>query len=179
MNFPTTLYCMGLMSIAAAGRASEFETESWPGEGVPVLISASDKLTLRQSPHLDALSRTIDYRTGWKVPFDKSLYRTTNPATIVVRQSATIEIWCDGPVNYEFEAGQKLVYLQYRAEGFGTVRIDGRICEVPLRLEEAVFGSNFDEPDTLWWVRVTFADGSSPGWLNVMDGQVSFGDREF
>jgi len=159
--------------------AEDFETMTWPGEGIPVLISSVDLLRIRLAPRLDSDARTIEYRKGWKVPFDKSLYRTTRSGSIIVQRTATVEIYCETAAQYEFEAGEELIYLQYRAEGYVIARVDGKICEVPALIEDDIFGSVLEQPETEWWVRVTYFDGTSPGWLHVTDGQVSFGIREF
>jgi len=43
------------------------------------------------------------------------------------------------------------------------------VCTVD-RTNYDVFG--FPEPETQWWIKVAYADGSSPGWLLVDDVQV-------
>lgn len=80
---------------------------------------------------------------------------------------------------YTFMEGEEIEYLQYASEGYGTARVGGKICVVPVEFEVETFGSDLEQPDTEWWVRVTYGDGTSPGWLLVTDGQVSFGKREF
>lgn len=159
--------------------AAQFETNSWPGEGVPVLIARADALILRLSPRIDSPIITIPYRGGWRVPFDESIHRTIKSRTIVVQRTNTIEISCGASVMYTFMEGEEIEYLQYASEGYGTARVGGRICLVPFEFEVETFGPILEQPETEWWVRVTYGDGTSPGWLLVTDGQISFGKREF
>ncbi len=165
--------------LPAAVSTAEFETRSWPGEGIPVLIARYDGLELHQKPRIGAPVVTIPYKKGWKVPFDQSIYRTIRATIIDVQSTKTIEIYCDSTVEHRFSEGEKVEYLQYAAEGYGTARVAGRICQIPIEFESVVFGTGIENPETEWWVRVTYRDGTSPGWLNVSGEQISFGLREF
>ena len=159
--------------------AAEFETKTWPGEGVPVLIAHSDSLILRQIPRTESPTIAIPYHEGWRIPFDESIHRTLKSRTIVVKRTKTIERSCGESVMYTFMEGEEIEYLQYASEGYGTARVGEDICVVPFEFEVETFGSDLEQPNTEWWVRVTYGDGTSPGWLLVTDGQVSFGKREF
>ena len=159
--------------------AAEFETKSWPGEGVPVLIARTDSLILRQSPRTESPTIAVPYREGWKVPFDESIHRTLKSQIIVVKRTKAIEISCGKSVTYTFTEGEEIEYLQYVAEGYSAARVGGRVCLVPFEFEVETFGSDLEQPDTEWWVRVIYGDGTTPGWLLVEDGQISFGKREF
>ena len=177
-----THFVIGLLcsiSNVGASAAAEFETESWPGEGVPVLIAVKDNLLLYTQPRSDAATRSIPYKAGWRVPFDETIYRTVRSSWIEVKNTGTVLIWCNEDRSQRFMAGDTIEYLQYRAEGTILARIEGEICEVPLYLEEDVFGTEYDDPTTEWWTRVIYRDGSSPGWLLTTDGQVSLNEREF
>lgn len=121
----------------------------------------------------------IAYGAGWRVPFDTSILRTIRSVQLTVQKRSEVVVWCYGSVSHTFEIGDTVEYLQYRAEGFGTARVKDSICQIPLMVEGEIFGSDLPEPETEWWIRVTYEDGTSPGWLLFADGQVAITKREF
>ncbi len=158
--------------------AASFETNTWPGEGRPTLISKKNNLLLFARP--DAVSERIEipYENGWLIPFDKSRLQTLKSDTLVVKKPETRQIWCGQLENVQFKMGDEVEVLQYRAEGVYTSRLDGRLCEIPIYGKDNLFGK-LPEPVVNWWVRFIYADGSSPGWLLVEHDQVKFGRRTF
>ena len=112
-------------------------------------------------------------------PFRDTLLRTIQSTTIIVEENGTVSLWCNGSVEHNFKRGDTIEYLQYRAEGYITAKVDSRVCELPLFHEQEVFGKQFDEPIVEWWVQVEYRDGSSPGWLLVDESQNTFAGREF
>ena len=80
-------------------------------------------------------------------------------------QAGTVDVWCEGSglERMNVSAGEMWTYLQYRAEGSVTARIQGKVCEVPALIDEKIFGETLPQPVVQWWVKVLHADGSSPG----------------
>ncbi len=189
-KMPNTIVCLIFGSVLAVSNcvaADEFETNMWPGEGVPSFVAKSDELRLHTSPRSASPSKIITYRNGWKVPFDESIYRTIESVILVVKQAKELSIQCDRTnlslfdtaALYQFKEGEKVENLQYSGEGLSVARVNGEVCLVPLEFEVETFGAQEEFPVTEWWVRVLYADGTSPGWLLVGDGQVAFPKRTF
>ena len=166
--------------VLCAAPASAFDTNSWPGEGVPLLVASTDRLRLHARPDASAPRRMIPYRSGWRVPFTDSVQRTIASSAVTLVGSAELSVHCDGaPRAHRFGAGETVEYLQDTAEGHALVRLGDDVCEVPLHLESATFGTSFATPTVDWWVRVQWRDGSSPGWLHVDGTQTRVADRVF
>lgn len=171
---------LALLALSQGASGDIFMRDTWPGEGTPVLVAGSDTLTLHSNPSLESPIRQIAYQAGWRIPFIRSVMHTLKSSEVRVVQDATLEIICDGVVDdHRFTTGDTLEYLQYRAEGYVTARVAGRICEVPLLIHEEVFDDKYEGPVVEWWVQVKYGDGSSPGWLLIDESQVDFGGREF
>ena len=168
-----------LMFLPNTSIGDGFEKHTWPGEGIPILVASQNVLRLSAEPRISAKRKVISYQQGWRIPFKDTLLRTIQSTTIRVEEHGTVNLWCDGSVEYNFDQGETIEYLQYRAEGYITAKVDGRVCELPLYHEQEVFGRQFDEPIVEWWVQVEYRDGSSPGWLLVDESQNTFADREF
>ena len=112
---------------------------------------------------------------GWKVVYDKSKV-ITNKSVPLISKVPVYGIWCDGE-RINIEAGEQVEHMQYCAEGFGTVIIHDKVCEVDL--ESGDFGGLDQEPVTEWWVRVINKDKKAEGWLLVDDEQLNFLRRQF
>ena len=166
-----------LMLVPVVSFGVEFETSTWPGEGIPVLIANVDRLHVWAEPHRASSMREIAYRRGWRIPFTETLLRTIEATTITVKKNGTVRIFCDGPIEHEFSTGDTIEYLQYRAEGYITARYNERVCSIPLLQNPDIFGEQVDEPVVEWWVKVEYRDGGSPGWLLVDQTQNTFGRR--
>ena len=177
----TAVLVVLLISPTVVAQTSVFELKASPGEGRPVLIAKHARLDLYSSPDLRSAPVSVSYRVGWKIPFSDSLLRTLRAVEAKAVASGSIAVWCEGSgmQRLEIHAGDSWTYLQYAAEGFVTARVQDKICQLPAYTEEAIFGRDLPQPDVQWWVQVTYADGSSPGWLLVTEDQLLFGPREF
>ena len=170
-----------LLMLGSEGVAEEaqYERRGWPGEGRPVLIAKHNHLRLHREPNTDSPVCTIPYRIGWRIPIIDSIIRTIRSVDLFAKNEGSIEVYCDSLERVTLEAGEKLRYLQYRAEGWVMAILRGKVCRVPVFIEEEVFGEVTEGPEVEWWVRVVYGDGSSPGWLFVGDDQITYGRREF
>ncbi len=62
------------------------------------------------------------------------------------------------------------------AEGYGTVRVEGKICQVCL---EDGFDGLEKSPLTEWWVRVVDKQNKPVGWILIDRAKLHFLPREF
>ncbi len=170
---------LSLVTYAQATADSYFEADGWPEEGIPVLINNSNELSVYSVPSKTSPLRKIRYGMDWRIPFDRSFQRTIKATSIVVAEDGVTDIHCGSSEAFQFRKGQTITYLQYQAEGYGLVKVDGRTCSVPVVSEGQIFGREFEPPVVEWWVRVTYADGTSPGWILPLQSDVKFGRREF
>ncbi len=177
----TAILLASIVSPLADAQESVFELKTWPGEGRPVLIAKHSRLALYSLRDLRSASVSVPYQAGWKIPFGNSVLRTLRAVEAHTVTGGAIDVWCDGSgmQRLDLAAGEPWTYLQYAAEGSVTARIQNRICQLPVYAEEAIFGRDLPQPDVQWWVQVLYADGSSPGWLIVIDEQLTYGSREF
>jgi hypothetical protein len=168
------LLTVAVLCVATSAHGADFETESWPGEGVPVFAAKNDTLVLHEEPTLTSPTLTIKYKKGRRVLFDKSKVITKTSVMLTANKEIR-DVWCKGG-NTEIRSGNTVEYLQYRAEGYGTVRVSEKICEVFL---EDGFDGMDKSPETEWWVRVVDRDERPFGWILVDRMQLNFLPREF
>ena len=168
------LFTVAVLCIATLAYGADFETESWPGEGVPVFAAKNDTLFLHEEPSLTSPTLTIEYEKGWRVGFDKSKV-ITKKSVMLTANRKNRDLWCKGG-NVEIHAGDRVEYLQYGGEGYGTVRVKGKICQVFL---EDGFDGLAQSPETEWWVRVVDEHEKPVGWILVDRTQLNFLPREF
>ena len=163
-----------------AAQEAIFEQHTSGGEGRPVLIAKQDGLQVYSAPDLRSSVHLIPYRTGWLIPFNDTLLRTLQRGENAIVKSGVFDVRCkeSGRERMSVRAGEIWIYLQYRAEGMVTAQIQGKICTLPAFIETEIFGEKILRPTIQWWVKVSYADGSSPGWLLVDDDQVKRGQRE-
>ena len=150
----------------------EYETNSWGGEGRPRFSANKNELILYNSPSLDARKREIKYREGWLVVWDRSKRITRKSAMWIVKEEIT-----KGNCGI-LSPGDEVEYLQYEAEGWGTFRINCKLCSTKISGDK-YFDKNGESPEVEWWVRVLDYTNSPIGWLLVDQEQVKFLSREF
>lgn len=168
------LFAVAVLFFGTLAYGADFETESWPGEGIPVFAAKNDALILHREASLKSPTLTIKYKKGWRVVFDKSKL-ITKKSVILTANRKVKDYWCKGGT-VEINPGDTVEYLQYRAEGYGTVRVKGKICEVFL---EDGFDGLDKSPETEWWVRVVDKHKKPVGWILVDRTQLNFLRREF
>ncbi len=172
-----------------------FETEFWPDEGVPVFHAICENLVLHSRPTSDSpIIGTFAISLNSKIQFKNFRYRTIRPGRVLAHDEATLTGRNLGQTSYvssanyyedggetltlSFVPGNKLEYLQYRAEGSGFVRWQGIVLDVdylPWLGSESPF-ELVVEPVAESWIRVD--RGESSGWL-LIDENIVEVDREF
>jgi len=147
---------------------AELEFEGVFGECEPVYEAASDTLVLYREPDLRSERIELSYGKGWRIPAPKH-QGLTRVLTIGILEviKPDPDMHCQVPPDTgpgELIGGEQVEYLYYAGEGFGAIRFRGAQCVAAI-IED--FG-NFKiirDADVQVWLRVFFADGSSPGWL--------------
>ena len=174
--------CLG--TPAAWGQMSVFERPTSPVEGQVSFVALHDGLRLHARPDLRSPERLIPYQRDWLIPFDGMPLRTLRPAEKTIHQAGTISVYCEGDRRMQemtVEAGESWTYLQRNAEGYGTARIQDGICEVPIFLEQDVFGPSAGTGHRLPFGRrrgVGASDGEPPAADAARPGRGSRRHRE-
>ena len=167
-----------------------FESDLWPGEGIPIIEGARDSLLLYAAPR-EGL-QPIAVRTaqrGKRVRFDSTRYQTLEGRVIQMARTDSISGRSYGSVqritrDHYYGGGRDTVVthyrvgtlevMQYRAEGECLIRAAEIIlaarCTEPASL-------NWDTPRTLWWAW-TPGPGAA-GWFIVSDSTAKVVDRRF
>ncbi len=83
------LFTVAVLSIATLAYGADFETESWPGEGIPVFAAKNDTLLLHEEPSLTSPALTIKYKNGRRVVFDKSKLITKKSEMLTANKEIT------------------------------------------------------------------------------------------
>jgi hypothetical protein len=167
----------------------------WPGEGIPVIVTASPSLTLRESPRpRSAIVDTLVAAVGTRLIFDSTEYQTLDAGRLLVRATTRIAgrdfgdrtilsrdeyhstVFPDTAFVLDVPASFEL--LQYRAEGACFVRITNRVLEVnPCPGIDTSHSRVESEPVTQWWIRVK--GPRAYGWVVVSDTTARVARREF
>lgn len=173
--------------------AAVFESELWPGEGIPVFEAVATQLSLHEQPlRSSQIVRRLAVKPKQRVSFDQTRYRTIKPGTLtvlaptsikgrlladVVRLSTSDYYSSKFPaVAVDVDTGDTVELLQYRAEGTCFVRVAGKTIDAALcPTHVGQFRSNVD-PIVEWWIHVTIT-GKPAGWLLVTDKTVRVADR--
>lgn len=171
-----------------------FESDLWPGEGIPVFESAATQLSLHELPSASSkVIRRLTVKPKQRLVFDETRYRTIKPGSVTVLVSTIIKgrmlgnlarlskadyysgKFPDTSVNVS--AGDTFEYLQYRAEGTCFVRVADKIIDASLCPTR---GRDFRldvEPTLEWWIQIT-VNSKPAGWLLVTDTTVRVIDRK-
>jgi hypothetical protein len=182
-----------LVALALAGvvwlvAAHAFESELWPGEGVPRFAAKTDRLVLHREPDISSpvVARQA-VEPGQEIAYDRTRFRTIDEGLVIAREPGRLLGRSLGDVEHLSESayygadptleeipyaeGEAFAYLQYRAEGTCMIRHDGAVFEIDGCPWEGAppQGGDFDlarRPVTQWWIEVT-AQGRALGWLQV------------
>lgn len=187
-----SLLCAG--SIQAA--VSQFEVALWPGEGRPVFEAVATELVLRELPSLDAkVVERLRIVRGKPVEFGETVYRTVTPGHLRAltqtritgrRLGDTKRLSKDDYYGARFprsevvvDAGARVEYLQYRAEGTCFVRVKGEVIDAEACPAQDAHAFAVESKPTLeWWIEVV-VDRKRRGWLLVNPSTVKQVRRAF
>jgi hypothetical protein len=167
-----------------------FETETWPGEGIPVLGAPGPSIPLRDEPRrISPVVQTLASNPpGTTLAFDSTRYVTVTPGIAVALGPDTIRGRMLGARRYlsrdEYHssvfregswpvaAGDSVELLQYRGEGTCFLRVGAEVVDADPCLP--VVGGRFEilsEPVVDWWARIQPGQGRE-GWAVVDDSTV-------
>ena len=156
---------LAILSISPAAIGEEFIREGWPGEGTPRLAAKNNELVLHKTPDSASESRQLKYKAGWLIVWDQSKVITKKSAIWTVKKE--INTRSCGTLS----PGDKVEFLQFETEGWGTFRVEDRLCSL-----KATRDGDFDKadewPKVEWWIRVLDNKKSPVGWLLVDVHQV-------
>jgi hypothetical protein len=173
-------------TLAQASSASVFETETWPGEGLPQFRAVTHEIVIREIPSKESkVIRRLPVTPGQRIAFDSTRFRTLEPGRIAAlsatsvsgrvlgnTQHLTRDEYYKGRFPHDaiaLTAGDRFEYLQYRAEGTCFVRIADQVVDAkPCPAEDSRRFRVISQPKTEWWIRV-LVDGASLGWVLVED----------
>jgi hypothetical protein len=180
------LAALALSGMLWCGAAHAFDSELWPGEGIPRFAAKSDRLVLHEQPDTASpvvITQTVD--PGEEIAYDRTRFRTVDEGLVIAQQPGRLlgrdlgdvehlsedRYYAADPIFEEitYTKGDSFAYLQYRAEGTCLVRDDDTVLEIEGCPWEGAGRGDFDlvrRPVTEWWVEVT-ADGKTLGWLQL------------
>ena len=172
-----------------------FEIDLWPGEGIPMLESATGVLTLHRRPSpASPVTHELNVGVDHRLTYDSTTYQTMIPGRLRVLAPYNIRGRVLGNVSrltedryystrlqqtiMPVDSTSRLEFLQYRAEGSCFVRLNGRVidaedCPAMNPIEFALE----EEPVTRLWARVV--EGKRVGWVLVSDSTVRIAGRQF
>lgn len=185
------IFLMLLAPLSAYSSETPFESELWPGEGIPV-FTAKSNLTLSIHSKADRSSNAVssfNVKKGQKLHYDKTIYKNVKPGKVLVLKPFKIagrnfgqisrlsrEKYYDEKVPYgpmEISKNDEISYLQYRAEGHCFISKGTDVLELDYCpwIDPSEKGFRVvSEPENEWWVRVT--ENKKPiGWVQVQKNQ--------
>lgn len=153
---------------AILAQPAELEVGRVFGECGPVYAASQDGLELHREPDLNAEKFHIPYRKGWRIPAPKSegLTRVLRIGSLRVIQPDDRMRCSLSPTvgTAELAVGETVEYLYYLGEGFGEIRFRGGQCSAQVHEDLGHF-EVVTSQEAQVWLRVFYADGTSPGWL--------------
>lgn len=167
-----------------------FETDLWPGEGIPIIEAATDSLRLYASPRAGLAPVAVRAtRPGERIRFDSTRYvglesiifsATADSisgrhygSTRYVRRDDYYGGGRDTTISAVAGAPMAPELLLYRAEGECFVRLRGLV----LAADCPQNGVNPAALKTLWWAWTSGSSGA--GWFLVSDSTARIVDRRF
>ncbi len=163
---------IAIIAFSPAAIGEEFIRDGWPGEGTPRFAAKNNQLVLHKTPDSTSERRRLRYKAGWLIVWDQS--------KVITRKSAiwTVKKAINRGTCGELSPGDKVEFLQFEAEGWGTFKVGDELCSL-----KATRDSDFDKgdewPEVEWWVRVLDNTKSPVGWLLIDVQQVNLLRRKF
>lgn len=182
-----------LMALLSLGNAVTygFESELWPGEGVPVFKAKKDIAVNMYDKPNGKVTKKYQFKSKEKIAYSASLYRTTKVGRVKVTSVTTLSGVNFGNIKYlseklyesddvdevdiKFKKDEVFDYLQYRAEGACLVSYKQNVIELEFCAWAAGGNDAFKlvrEPKTEWWIKTT------QGWLLIDEKTLDI-SREF
>ncbi len=173
-----------------------FETELFPGEGIPEFRAVkTTSLALRAEPLKSAaVVGRVKVKSGERVEYDRVRHRVITPGQIEIVGPVTIKGRVLGPISFlskdsyysgsyptatfKLTAGRVIEYLQYRAEGTDFLRIDGQVVDAYEYVGKPELWRTVRQPTTELWIHVLFHNRPA-GWLLLQAEQVKEAARHF
>jgi hypothetical protein len=162
-----------------------FESDFWPEEGRPVFAARTPPLLLHSRPRFDAPQiAQVTVEVGQVVDYVRFRYRTVRPGVLLAKAFLHLRGRNLGATEYVAKAdyyhhggelvdlyltpGDRIEYLQYRAEGTAFIRWQGLVIDTDF----ISVGENPDIVDvtlpvTESWVQVLTPTLTDGGWVNV------------
>jgi hypothetical protein len=138
------------------------------GERSTPYVALNDELRLHKRPNLQSERVVIPYKKGWGVPATGRDGVTRVLAIGELRVTVPDDrMICSvepavGPAS--LVGGEAVDFLRYVGEGYGEVRFRGAVCQAQVATDLGHFDL-IRSPVVQAWLRVYYADGTSPGWL--------------
>ena len=217
------LFFISVLLITSSAFGSDFETDSWLGEGFPSFSVKNSPLNLYSNPTVTSGQIQYSLQKGTRIVFDKSKLRMKrslrqtekaqgsdnqgptvyfDETKVITKQSVTLtakaevnDVHCKNSTGKKkmvmpdgterivkrgdviIAPGETIEFLQYRAEGYITVRYKDNICEVMGDVTK--FSGLEKQPVVEWWIRIVDENKMPKGWLLVDSSQVNFLERGF
>lgn len=177
-----------------------FDSELWPGEGIPRFAAKTDHLTLFKEPSCSSPVVTQHRRQkGEEISYDHTRFRTLRAGLVTAEHAGLLRGRSFGSLMYlpqeryyshepawkeiPYTAGDSFEYLQRRAEGTCLIRHEGEVLEIeacPWEAGAQAGGFTVTTPPvTQWWIRVTDEHTQPLGWVLVDDKGVEVLPRKF
>jgi len=163
-----TIVILAGYSAAIGSQPAEIEVDGVFGECIPVHAATGDELHLYREPDLRSQPITIPYQVGWRVeaPKAQGITRVLRIGSLKVIEPDD-RMYCeieplDGPA--ELIEGEVVEHMYGVGEGYGAIRFRGGECFAQVHESFGHFEA-IKVPEVMVWLRVFYADGTSPGWL--------------
>jgi hypothetical protein len=173
-----------VLTLLAQTPTGIFEIELWPGEGRPRFQVLANELALREMPSPSArIVRRFSVSRGQEIIFDETRYRTIEAGRLEVLSATSVTGRVLGPIHaltgdayckaqfprraIACQAGDRIEYLQYRAEGTCFVKIAAQVIGAdPCPVQDDRAFRVLAQPQTEWWIRVVMDDAPA-GWVMI------------
>lgn len=166
-----------------------FTSALWRGEGVPCLKAKID-IQAHKKPQRDSEPvEGLVIKEGKLLEFTATQLQTIEPSLTIIKEELKWEVTEYGTLKHlskedyyssgqrvqlHLSQGDKILYLQYRAEGQEFFEFEGKIYSGSI---SPILNSKSFPPLEAWWVKVNYE--SKKGWVLVDDYTVEFLPRLF